>query len=257
MDSEQKMTLEDKNSVIEEMGFHALVKDTKRTPFQKYQDITIGKRNFLATMKYELLMTLLGPIPGLIGLYLRQKFYRFILGKLGKGVIIGRCVTLRQPSGIFVGNNSVLDEYCHISVRGIPESKIIIGNNVLIGRHSTLKVRGGSMEIEDFADIGEYCRIGTTGTVKIGSYTMIAAFSYIGASNHKFDNKDIPIAMQGIERHGGVTIEKDVWIGTHVTITDGVYIGEGAIIGAHSLVNKDIPSYSIAYGIPAKVTGYR
>lgn len=256
MDNERKMTSVDKN-VIEEMGFHAFVKDTKRTQFQKYQDINIGNRSFFFTLKYELLTSLLGPLNGITGLYFRQKFYRLILGKLGNGAIIGRCVTLRQPSGIFVGDNSILDEYSHLSVRNIPESKIIIGNNVLIGRHSTLKVRGGFIEIEDFVDIGEYCRIGTTGTIKIGCYTMIAAFSYIGATNHKFDNKDVPIVMQGIEKHGGVTIEKDVWIGTHVTITDGVYIGEGAIIGAHSLVNKDIPPYAIAYGIPAKVIRYR
>lgn len=247
----------DNDQDIVQMGFHALMEDTRKTPFQKYQDITIGKKNFFETLRYEILTTLLGHIPGIIGLYLRQKFYKFLLGKFGKGIVIGKGVCLRQPAGIFIGDKSILDDYSHISVRSIPTSRIIIGKNVLIGRYSTLKVRGGVIEVEDFADIGEFCRIGTTTKVRIGQYTMIAAFCYIGASNHKFDKKDLPIALQGVEKQGGVTIGNDVWIGTRVTIVDGVNIGKGAIIGAHSLVTSDIPPYAVAYGTPARIVRRR
>ena len=93
--------------------------------------------------------------------------------------------------------------------------------------------------------------------VKIGSYAMIAANCYIGAANHKFENKDIPIAFQDIENKGGAQIGSDVWLGAHVTVADGVTIGDGAIVGAYSLVNKDLPPYAIAFGIPAQIKGER
>ena len=56
---------------------------------------------------------------------------------------------------------------------------------------------------------------------------------------------------------GPVVIEEDAWLGAGVKVLSGVRIGKGAVIGAQSLVNKDIPDYAIAVGVPAKVIGYR
>lgn len=241
----------------EPLGFHNFIEDKKRSPLQKYQDIAIGKRSLLETAKYELLTLLFGRVPGLFGLFARQKFYRLILGGMGKRSVIGKDVTLRHPSKFFLGNNSIIDEYCHISARGGPEARIIIGENSLIGRHSSLRVRDGRIEIDDYADIGEFCNIGTTSSIKIGKYVLIAAYTYVGAAYHTHEEKDKPIALQGHKSRGGVSIGDNVWLGTKVTVTDGVTIGEGAIVGAHSLVNKDIPPYAIAFGTPAKVVKYR
>ena len=58
--------------------------------------------------------------------------------------------------------------------------------------------------------------------------------------------------MQGASRKG-IKIGKDCWIGSGVKILDGVTIGDGCIIAAGAVVNKDIPEYSIAGGIPARV----
>ena len=52
---------------------------------------------------------------------------------------------------------------------------------------------------------------------------------------------------------GGIIIEDDCWLGSHVTVTKGVRIGKGSVIGANSVVTKDIPPYSVAVGTPAKV----
>jgi len=54
-----------------------------------------------------------------------------------------------------------------------------------------------------------------------------------------------------------VEIENDVWIGANVTIMDGVKIGNGAVIGANSLVTKNIPPYAVAMGTPVKIINYR
>ena len=141
-----------------------------------------------------------------------------------------------------------------VSVRGLNTSSITLEENVFVGRGSELKVREGTINIDSFSSIGSNCRISTAeGNIKIGKYVFLAAFCYIGGGNHKSNRTDIPIAKQGFESKGGVTIGDDVWLGANCVVADGVTIGKGSIIGASSLVNKDIPEYSIAFGLPAKV----
>jgi acetyltransferase-like isoleucine patch superfamily enzyme len=200
---------------------------------------------------------LLGPIPGLLGFYLRQKFYKTLLGRLGRGVIIGKDVVFWQPLKIFIDSNSMLRDHAFLSVRGDSHTNISIGKNVFVGRHSTIKARTGTVNIEDFAVIGDFCRIGTTSTVKIGSHTAIAAFCYIGAGEHRFHKKSELVRRQDIENKKGVSIGKDVWLGAHVTVLDGINIGDGTIVGANSLVTKDLPEHVVAHGIPATVKGKR
>jgi len=238
-------------------SFHNTIEDQSRTKLEIYQDNVIGKRSLWETFKYEIFTGLLTDIPGITGIYLRQKIYKTIMGKLGDGVIIGKGVIFWQPVKIFIKENTILRDYAYLSVRGGTESRVLIGKNALVGRYSSIKVRGGIVEIEDFADIGEFCRIGTTSKIKIGSYTLVAAYCYIGAGIHSFEHKDLPVVYQNIKMKGGVAIGRDVWLGTHVTVIDGVTIGDGAVVGAYSLVNKDIPPHSIVHGIPAKIVGKR
>ena len=63
--------------------------------------------------------------------------------------------------------------------------------------------------------------------------------------------------MQGFEEEKPVTIGNDVWIGDRVVILPGVNIGDGCIISAGAAVTHDVPAYSIAGGVPAKVIGKR
>ena len=81
---------------------------------------------------------------------------------------------------------------------------------------------------------------------------MIAQAVTIRDTDHNFQRTDISMIEQGITS-SPVVIEDDVWIGHGVTITKGVTIGKGSIIAAGAVVTKDIPSYSIVGGIPAKV----
>ena len=72
-------------------------------------------------------------------------------------------------------------------------------------------------------------------------------------SGHKFDRTDITMIEQGSTVPEQVTIGNDVWIGRRVIIMPGVTIGDGCVIGAGAVVTKDIPPYSVAGGVPAKV----
>jgi acetyltransferase-like isoleucine patch superfamily enzyme len=95
----------------------------------------------------------------------------------------------------------------------------------------------------------------------LGFETDIGAFSYINAL-HGVEIKDnvqigshcsIYSVSTIDDCHGKVVLKQNCRIGSHSTILPGVSIGENSIIGAHSLVNKDIPDNVVAFGVPAKV----
>lgn len=94
------------------------------------------------------------------------------------------------------------------------------------------------------------------GEVTIGDYVMIGPNCMIAGGNHNFEKIHEPMMTQG-SNEKGIIIEDNVWIGANSTILDGVIIGTGAIIGANSLVSKNVPQYSIVTGNPAKVIKIR
>ncbi len=89
--------------------------------------------------------------------------------------------------------------------------------------------------------------------VEIGSHCMFANGCFITDANHRFDDPDRPITWQGFASKGPTRIGDNVWCGAHVVVTSGVTIGERSVIGANSVVTEDIPAYSIAAGVPARV----
>jgi acetyltransferase-like isoleucine patch superfamily enzyme len=90
------------------------------------------------------------------------------------------------------------------------------------------------------------------GPITIGNQVHIAPHVMMFAASHKFADTDIPICKQGVEA-APITIEDDVWVAGNVVITAGVRIGHGSVIGAGAVVTKDIPPWSVAVGVPARV----
>ena len=88
------------------------------------------------------------------------------------------------------------------------------------------------------------------GKIKIGNRVLIGPGTGIFTAIHPIDPE---IRATGIEKGVDIIIEDDVWIGGNATILPGITIGKGAIIGAGSVVTKDIPKMTIAAGNPAKV----
>lgn len=237
-------------------GFEDIMR-RKRSPLAKYQDIVMGNTSLPKLFLFEVLTFLFGQVPGMLGLFSRQIFYRPLFKRMGKGIIIGRNVSLRHTGKISLGKSCVIDEYCMLSAQGDENSSITLGNEVLLGRDTVVSTRNGTIEIGDYSNIGASCRLGTTERLKLGKHVLIAAYCYIGGAQHRFDRLDVPIIRQGYTQKGGVVIEDDVWLAADVKVVDGVTIGEGAVIGAGSVVTKDIPPYAVAVGIPAKVRGSR
>lgn len=109
----------------------------------------------------------------------------------------------------------------------------------------------------DHIQLNDYVHISSLQSVIIGSNTLIASNVYIsdnshGCYNNKYENsspESNPVNRPYIVEP--VKIGSRVWIGESVMILPGVTIGDGCIIGAHSVVNKDIPENTIAVGSPA------
>ncbi len=237
-------------------GFEDIMR-RRRSPLRKYQDIQIGSTRLWPLIKYELVTFFFAHLPGLAGYFFRKLFFPCLFRRVGKGTVFGRSMTLQHSGKISIGSRCVFDEYCRLSAQGDDNSEIVIGNEVLLGRGTVLGTRGGRIEIGDFSNIGANCRFGTTSQIKLGKYVLLAANCYIGGAQHRFDRLDIPIMRQGYESRGGVIIEDNVWLGAGVIVLDGVKIGSGSVVGAGSVVTKDIPPNSIAVGVPAQVRGSR
>lgn len=141
--------------------------------------------------------------------------------------------------------------------------KIQFGNRVKIIGNVTL---GNSLTLDDNTEIrnftNNYSKIGNhtsinkntviRGYFSIGEYCAIAPNCTIIGANHIFSDPNKTIKSQGVSCKG-IIIEDDVWIGANSVILDGVTIGKGSVIGAGSIVTKNIPPYSVAVGNPCKV----
>ena len=126
------------------------------------------------------------------------------------------------------------------------------GKNVNIEKGSVFSSR---VTLGDNSGIG--IRASISGETHIGRNVMMGPDCIIYTRNHEFSRTDIPMCNQGFQEEKPVFISDDVWIGGRVTILPGVKVGTGAIIGAGSVVTKDVPDYAIIGGNPAKVLKYR
>lgn len=116
---------------------------------------------------------------------------------------------------------------------------------------------GGSLVIGTRSHIQPRCQFSAyKGKITVGDDVQIAPQCGFYPYNHGVST-GIPIIDQPLSSNGGISIEDDAWIGFGVVVLDNVRIGHGAIIGAGSVVTKDIPPGAIAAGVPARVLKMR
>lgn len=160
--------------------------------------------------------------------------------------------------GAKVANNVKIEQNVTLNIwrNGKKKAQICLGNNCYVSRGTILKSFFRHIIIHQNTFLGEYVVIYGHGGVEIGENTLIAMHTVIVSSNHT-----IPLRSEKIRDKPDILlptkIGSDVWIGANCTILGGVRIGDGAVIGAGSVVTKDIPPYAIAFGNPAKVIKYR
>lgn len=241
-------------STIPKTELQKKLTDFGESPIKRYLDIVIGEGSLISLLRYEFITSLFGPLPGAFGLFARRYYFRQLFGYCGDNITFGRNIAIRHPKKIKMGNNTVIDDYSVLDAKGESRENIVIGDNVILGRNTTLSCKGGTISIGDNTNIGINTAIYSGSLVKIGNNILLAAGCYIfGDGPHQIDRTDIPIIQQGQEPSRGIIIEDGAWLGAGVKILDGVTIGHDSIIGASAVVTNDIPPLSIAVGIPANV----
>jgi acetyltransferase-like isoleucine patch superfamily enzyme len=218
-----------------------------------YMRLAVGSTSILDLIAFDTVTAFFSSFPGGPGYLFRQKFYPYILGRMGRGVSIGKNVTIRGPRKIFIGNNAAIEDGCCLDARG-DNARIILGDNIVLARNTMLRTRGESIVIGEGSSIGANCIFGTDSNCIIGKDVLIAAYCYLAAAgSHNYDDSEVPIIKQGVTRKGGIVIEDGAWVGARTVVLDGAKILRGAIVGANSLVNSTLPENSISFGTPAKV----
>jgi len=230
-----------------------ILSDPDRSSYRKYRDLTVGDAGFSTFAAFETASALLGPIPGALGIVLRQKVYPGFFRKCGRGLVVGRNCTFRHPSKITLGDKITIDDNTLIDARGANGKGLVIEDEAIINRNSIVQSKNGDIEIGRSVSIGANSTFVSWSGIRIGDGVRIAGGCYLSAGRFDFDDLAKIIAdLEGYST-GPIVIDQNVWIATRVTILDGVQIGRDAIIAAGAVVTGNIPPRAIASGNPAKV----
>lgn len=161
-----------------------------------------------------------------------------------------------------VGKNSKIYYPCKLWGGG--SKHIIIGIDTTIQGHCILgcwiryagEAFTPSIDIGNNCNIGEYSHISAINKITIGNGLLTGRYVYIGDNSHgglSMEEANIPPIRRNLQSKGEVVIGNNVWIGDKATILAGVHIGDNVIVGANSVVTKDVPSNCMVAGCPAKI----
>lgn len=165
---------------------------------------------------------------------IRREWRRLRL--VSTGLRLGPSVLIEQDPGchIIAGAGSSVGAGSILIAQSQSEKNfhIILGERVAINEYNNLRAAGGDIRIGNFCQIAQFC-------------TLVA-------SNHTIETTQKIIDAPWDTSKHSIAIEDDVWIGANCVILPGVTIGRGAVIGAGSVVTKNVPPYSVFAGNPAR-----
>jgi acetyltransferase-like isoleucine patch superfamily enzyme len=141
----------------------------------------------------------------------------------------GEVLEALDDGRLTIGAGTLLEPGCWLTLG--PHARIEIGEGCFLNRNTM---------------IAAYER------VTIGDHTMLANGCFVGDASHRFDDPDTPITWQGFSSKGPVEIGDNCWLGVNCAVTTGVMVGSRCVVGANSVVNADLPAFTIAAGAPAK-----
>lgn len=190
-----------------------------------------------------------------------QKEHKNTGKKIPRCGFVSEDVTIVFPENVKLGENVLIMSGARLICAGMPPylkpvGNISIGADSIIREGAILQSYGGNITLGKSCTVNPYCLIQGNGGVEIGDNTLIASHVCMYSANHRFNNKNRPIRAQG-ETRLGIRVGADVWIGGGAIILDGVTIGNGSVIAAGAVVNRDVPSGVVVAGVPGRSIGTR
>ena len=139
-------------------------------------------------------------------------------------------------------------------LEALREGRLEVGAHTLLEPHVWITAPApGRVRIGEESFLNVAVMVAALELVEIGAHCMFANGCVITDANHRFDDPDRPVTWQGFTGKGPTRVGDNTWCGANVVITSGVTVGERCVIGANSVVTADVPPYSIAAGVPARV----
>ena len=219
---------------------------------ERYRAKAVGNVSTPSLIRYELGFLLFGGLPGGIGYLLRKHFLASLFGRAGSGLILGKGLSLRHPARTYLGKRVAIDDYCMLDAGG---GEIRIGDDVIVSRNCVIQAKTGPVTIGNRTDFGCNAVLSAISGIEIGESVLLAANVYLGGARYRADRPDVPFMDQGTYSRGPISIGSGSWLGAGAIVLDGVAIGEGCVVGAGGVVTRNLPSHSIAAGVPARVIG--
>lgn len=165
---------------------------------------------------------------------LQWLIYKFVFRQIGCNSTLIKPLKIKGGKYIIIGENTIVQYKSWIEANpliGELKAELIIGNGCVLGHFN---------------------EIYATKSIVIENNVLTADRVYISDNLHGYENPNIPVIKQPIKQNGTVRIGEGSWLGVGVCVI-GANIGKHCIIGANAVVTHDIPDYSVAVGIPAKI----
>lgn len=161
---------------------------------------------------------------------------RFRFAEYGRDVFIHPKAVISRPEYMVVGDGCRIGAYASIYLHPLEKGHkgplLVLGKGVFVGIRSV---------------ISAHYRVELRDHVLLGPNVVIAD------AHHRYEDVTVPIRKAGMTEKSFVVIEEEVWIGFNSCIFRGVNVGRHSVVGANSVVNADVPPYSVVVGSPARV----
>ena len=231
----------------------------KGSALKKYQSAIVGSSSLSLLIRYECTQLFLTRLPGALGLLLRQKLTRGLLGSCGRKPALGTDVVFRHPKRIRLGDTVVIDDGCCFDAYTDGDVGISVGDRCMFGRGTRLSSKQGKITIGSDCGFGAGITIHSAleGEVSIGNKCIFAGHAYIGGGQYNMDRTDIPIVDQGHRSGLKLVMGDNCWVGANASIVNGVTLGRDAVVAAGAVVTKDVPDFAVVAGVPARVIRMR
>jgi acetyltransferase-like isoleucine patch superfamily enzyme len=216
---------------------------------RKYKSFMVGDQGWWTLIKFELITTLFGWMPGALGLVLRSFFFPFLFKKIGRKVIFGRDMNIRSPQRVVIGDRVIFGDDVLLDGKGSSGEGIRLGNDVFVGQSSILQTKNGDLIVGDGVNIGYFSTLSSTTRLAIGDRTFIGPYCLaMSGGEHDYTS---PHMEPG--RSLPLEIGQDCWIAAKAVIFQNCHLGDHSVIGAGAVVTRPIPPNSIAVGSPAQI----
>ncbi len=177
----------------------------------------------------------------------RDNRSRFYVASSSK---IAATVKIYGSGSIILGEYVTIEDYVLLDTGNSEDSFIEIGARSKIKHGAIIRTYDGTVKIGMRSSIGECTILTGHGGLQVGDAVIIAGHGYFSAANHIFEN-DIEVRFQGETAHG-IVVGDGSWFGARCVVLDGVNVGKDCVIGAGSVVTRNLQDNAVCFGVPCR-----